>query len=183
MEMEDRTGGGPTNEQLFVHLVMMFQIAAMQQLGKVMNPITNKIERDLDQAKFSIDTIAMLKEKTKGNLSPSEEEYLGKVLFELQMNYVDEVDRAKKEEKASAEKKTAEEGEGKEKEERAQEEPAPEKPEENDVEKSTTYKTPAEGKTAGKKSAGRKTGPQKASAGKGKGAKVDPKGKKKTKSK
>ncbi len=102
--MQDTPGGGPTSEQLFIHLVMMFHVAAMQQLGKVMNPITNKIERELEQAKFSIDTISMLKEKTKGNLSPSEEEYLGKVLFELQMNYVDEVDRAKREEKESKEK-------------------------------------------------------------------------------
>ena len=95
--MDDTISGGPTNEQIFLHLITMFQVAAMQQLGKVMNPVTNKIERDLEQAKFSIDIISMLKEKTKGNLSPAEEEYLGKVVFELQMNYVDEADRANKE--------------------------------------------------------------------------------------
>jgi hypothetical protein len=108
MEMEDMKGGGPTNAQIFLHLVTMFQVAAMQQLGKVMNPVTNKIERDLEQAKFSIDIISMLKEKTKGNLSPAEEEYLGKIVFELQMNYVDEVDREKKEKQEFEEKEAAE---------------------------------------------------------------------------
>jgi hypothetical protein len=179
MHMEDRTSGGPTNEQLFVHLVMMFQVAAMQQLGKVMNPVTNKIERDLDQAKFSIDTIAMLKEKTKGNLSPSEEEYLGKVLFELQMNYVDEVDRAKKEDKASADEKTAGEGEDKQ----TEPEPSPEKSEaEEAAGESSAEKPPPEEKTGGEKPAAKQGGNQKASAGKKKGAKSSSKGKKKPKS-
>lgn len=152
--MQDTPGGGPTNEQLFIHLVMMFQVAAMQQLGKVMNPITNEIERDLEQAKFSIDTISMLKEKTKGNLSPSEEEYLGKVLFELQMNYVDEVDRAKREEKKSEEKAAEEKGTG-------EAEAAPER------------------KEAEEKPADKGSSPPKASAKKRKGVKGSSKGKEK----
>jgi hypothetical protein len=39
----------------------------------------------------------MLKEKTKGNLGSAEEEFLNKVLFELQMNYVDELKADRKE--------------------------------------------------------------------------------------
>ncbi len=95
--VEDQNNEQAVNELLFVHLVTMFQVAAMQQMGKVQNPLTQKIERDLEQAKFSIDMLGMLKERTKGNLSNTEEQFLGKALFELQMNYVDEVDRAKKE--------------------------------------------------------------------------------------
>lgn len=75
----------------------MYQLAAMQQLGKIMNPVTNAVEKDLDQAKFSIDTVEVLKRKTSGNLSKAEEEFLNKVLFELQMNYVEELEATKKE--------------------------------------------------------------------------------------
>jgi hypothetical protein len=85
---------GPLHDEvLFLHVVSMFQIAAMQQMGKIPNPLTNEIERDLDQAKVSVDILAMLKNKTSGNLSDRENEYLGKVLFESQMNYIDELKR------------------------------------------------------------------------------------------
>jgi hypothetical protein len=93
---------------LFVQLVAMFQIAARQQMGKMANPVTNQIERDLQHAKASIDTLEMLKAKTKGNLSGVESEFLDKVLFELHMDYVDEVNRAAKEDEEKKEK-TAEE--------------------------------------------------------------------------
>ena len=43
-------------EGLFMQLVLMFQTAAMQQMGKVINPLTKKIEKDLAQAKFSIES-------------------------------------------------------------------------------------------------------------------------------
>ena len=45
------------NELLFMQLVMMFQGMAMQQLGKVMNPMTQKVERDIGQAKNFIDLL------------------------------------------------------------------------------------------------------------------------------
>jgi hypothetical protein len=74
----------------------MFQMAAMQQLGKIPNPITNEIECDLQQAKASIDVLETIKRKTEGNLGDIEVEFLDKILFELRMNYVDEVKRADK---------------------------------------------------------------------------------------
>lgn len=77
-------------EMLFIQLIAMFQGAAMQQMGKLPNPVTQKIERDLEQAKMSIDMLDMLKEKTSGNLSGAEKDFLDKIVFELQMNYVDE---------------------------------------------------------------------------------------------
>ena len=86
----------PREEFHFLQIVSMFQMAAMQQLGKIMNPVTNEIEKDLEQAKFSIDTIEVLKQKTKGNLSDTEAEFLDKVLFELQMNYVEELESSKR---------------------------------------------------------------------------------------
>lgn len=80
-------------EFLFLQLVSMFQVAAMQQLGKIPSPLSGKIERDLEQAKMSIDILSMIKEKTSGNLSRREGDFLGKVLFECQMNYLDELKR------------------------------------------------------------------------------------------
>lgn len=79
------------NELLFMQLVMMFQGMALQNLGKVMNPVTNQIERNLEQAKNMIDILGMLDEKTKGNLNENEQRLMEHVLFELRMNYVDEL--------------------------------------------------------------------------------------------
>jgi len=82
-------------EFYFIQLVLMFQTAAIQQMGKLENPITKKVERDLDQAKFSIDMLEMIQQKTKNNLSENENKFLDHVLFELRMNYVDEVNKDK----------------------------------------------------------------------------------------
>ena len=79
------------NELLFMQLVMMFQGMAMQQLSKVMNPMTQKVERDIGQAKNFIDLLSMLEGKTSGNLSDNEQKLLQQALFDLRMNYVDEV--------------------------------------------------------------------------------------------
>jgi len=91
-----RVSGG---KEMFIHLVLIFQGAAMQQMGKLMNPITKKVERDLEAARNSIDTLRMLESKTEGHLSEEESKLLSHVLFELHLNYVDEVekDRAKAE--------------------------------------------------------------------------------------
>ena len=85
------------NEFLFMQLVMMFQGAAYQQMGKVMNPATQKVERNLEQAKGSIDMLGMLEEKTKGNLSDHEKQMLEHALYELRMNYVDELNKGEPE--------------------------------------------------------------------------------------
>ncbi|MBN1347899.1 DUF1844 domain-containing protein [candidate division KSB1 bacterium] len=75
---------------LFLNLVISLQAAAYQQMGKMKNPATDKVEKDMDQAQMSIDMIAMLKAKTQGNLSKEEGEFISQVLRELQMNYVAE---------------------------------------------------------------------------------------------
>ena len=87
---------------LFGSLVLMFQTAAMQQMGKIKNTVTDKIERELDQAQMSIDMLDMLEARTKGNLSDEERKYLGEVLKELKLNYVDELakDRPEKKEQS-----------------------------------------------------------------------------------
>ncbi|MFH1640955.1 MAG: DUF1844 domain-containing protein [Candidatus Omnitrophota bacterium] len=57
-------------------------------LGIVENPSTNKKEPDLTQAKFLIDTLGMLKEKTQGNLKKEESDLLENMLYELRMQYI-----------------------------------------------------------------------------------------------
>jgi hypothetical protein len=81
------------NEYLFHHLVVMFQTLALQQLGKLMSPITGKVERDLQQARITIDMLQMIREKTAGNVTDREKGLLDGVLMELQLNYVDELNR------------------------------------------------------------------------------------------
>jgi len=56
-------------------------------LGEIDNPLTHKKETNPEQAKYMIDTLSMLKEKTKGNLSGHEANLLDNVLYELRMKY------------------------------------------------------------------------------------------------
>lgn len=81
---------------LFMGLVLMFHAAAMQHMGKTKNPITDKIERSLDQAQFVIDTLDALALKTKGNLSDEEARFLTNVIKELKLNYVEELAKDQK---------------------------------------------------------------------------------------
>jgi hypothetical protein len=75
---------------LFANLVMMFHSATMQHLGKIKNPMTDKVERHLDQAQLTIDLLDILQAKTKGNLTDEEGKFLANVLRELKLNFVDE---------------------------------------------------------------------------------------------
>lgn len=79
------------HDQHFLALVFSIQGAAMYQLGKTVSPMTGKIERDLTQAKQSIDMLEMLQRKTSGNLTTDEKRMLDHFLYELRLNYVDEM--------------------------------------------------------------------------------------------
>ncbi len=84
------------DQLLFIQLILMFQTAAMQHMGKLKNPLTDKVDQDLPQAQISIDMLEMLHKKTKSNLSHEEDRMLSMVLQELRLNYVDEVAKAQK---------------------------------------------------------------------------------------
>ena len=79
------------NAQLFVSLVIGLVQAAYVQLGKVKNELTGQVETNLEAARITIDTLAALETKTKGNLAAEESEVLKRALTELRMNYVDEL--------------------------------------------------------------------------------------------
>jgi hypothetical protein len=109
-----------TTTALFINFVMSLAQSGMMQLGKLMNPMTGKIEKDLDGAKSTIDLLMMLRSKTEGNLSKDEGDILNSSISSLQMNYVEEIKasgQAKEEaaeeagEQAADDEAPAEEGE------------------------------------------------------------------------
>ena len=57
-------------------------------LGDIAHPATGEVEKSLPEAQYLIDTIAMLKEKTKGNLTAEEGAYMDGVLYDLRMRFV-----------------------------------------------------------------------------------------------
>ena len=61
---------------------------ALAALGELENLITKKKETDLDQARYMIDIIEILQEKTKGNLTPEEAQMLEGLLYQLRMLFV-----------------------------------------------------------------------------------------------
>ncbi len=57
-------------------------------LGEIENPLTGKKQQSPDEAEYLIDTIALLQEKTEGNLEPEESAYVQNVLTDLRVRYV-----------------------------------------------------------------------------------------------
>jgi len=74
---------------MFQGLVISLAAATMQHLGKTLNPVTHKIDKNLPAAQSPIDMLDMLATKTKGNLSDAEDKLLKGVLGELKLNYVE----------------------------------------------------------------------------------------------
>ncbi|MDX1637010.1 MAG: DUF1844 domain-containing protein [Balneolaceae bacterium] len=81
------------NQLLFMMLVQQHQQIAMMGMGKIKNPSTDKVEREMSSAKFAIDTLLMLKEFTKGNLPKELKSYLDQTLNNLRINYAEEKEK------------------------------------------------------------------------------------------
>ncbi|ROQ90966.1 DUF1844 domain-containing protein [Desulfosoma caldarium] len=80
---------GATYPQVtFSTFVFSLSSSALVHLGEVPDPSTQKVEKDLPLAKQIIDTLAMLQEKTKGNLDKDEEQLLQTVLYDLRLRFV-----------------------------------------------------------------------------------------------
>ena len=82
---KDETYQQPTFSIFLSSLGMQAMIA----MGKIENPVTKKNEKNYDQARFLIDTLEIIEEKTKGNLTPEENTVLSEYLFNLRMVYVE----------------------------------------------------------------------------------------------
>jgi hypothetical protein len=79
---------GPLPEVNFSSLIFSLSSSALLHLGEIADPQTGQKTKDIALAKHSIDIIAMLKEKTKGNLTEEEEKFLESVLTDLRFPYV-----------------------------------------------------------------------------------------------
>ncbi len=72
----------------FSTFILSLNTAALVHLGEIPDPITNKKEINLTLAKQTIDTLEMLKEKTKGNLTSEEAKLLQTILYELKLKFL-----------------------------------------------------------------------------------------------
>lgn len=82
-------------EPNFSFFVTTLTLQASIALGTIANPATSKTEVDLVQAKFLVDTLGMLSEKTKGNLNAEESKLLENLLFELRTIYLSKTEGEK----------------------------------------------------------------------------------------
>ena len=72
----------------FINFLFSISTSALIQLGEIEDPISQQTVKNLPLAKQTIDLIGMLKEKTKGNLTPDEAKLIENILFDLRMRYV-----------------------------------------------------------------------------------------------
>ena len=77
------------DKALFSHLIMMLATSALQQMGRIPNPMTQKTEMNLEAASATIDMLDMLQAKTQGNLDDEESQMLNEALTSLKMNFVE----------------------------------------------------------------------------------------------
>jgi hypothetical protein len=83
-------GGQPSQlpPASFNMLVTTLATEAMIGLGQLPHPVTQQLHPDPAQARYAIDTLEILSEKTKGNLTPAEKSFLEDVLHQLRMAFV-----------------------------------------------------------------------------------------------
>jgi hypothetical protein len=89
----------------FVNFLSTLATNTAAALGAVPHPATGQRSLDLDTGKYWLDVIAMLKEKTKGNLHPQESKMLDSFLGEMRMHYVQLVRATEEKLKAQAAQK------------------------------------------------------------------------------
>lgn len=75
-------------EANFSTLVLSIGSSAAMALGLAPNPMTNKLEKDLSLARFNIDLLRMLRDKTRGNLNADEQKFIESIVTDLQMKFV-----------------------------------------------------------------------------------------------
>ncbi len=87
-EVQKTTLSGELSQRFIEFVIMHAQNAALF-LGQIPNPKTGEAEINLDLARMFIDQLAMIQEKTRGNLTNEEATVLRNALSNLQMAYVE----------------------------------------------------------------------------------------------
>jgi len=82
--------GGVFHQPTFTIFLSSMSMQAMIALGRLANPVTKTTDRNLEQARFLIDTLAIVKDKTKGNLSEAEQSLIEESLYNLRIMYLEE---------------------------------------------------------------------------------------------
>ncbi|MBN1810022.1 MAG: DUF1844 domain-containing protein [Planctomycetes bacterium] len=75
----------------FLFFIQNLAAQALIHFGEFENPVTGKVEKNLDAARHTIDTLAMLKDKTSGNLDEQESSFIDALLANLRFKYVESV--------------------------------------------------------------------------------------------
>jgi hypothetical protein len=83
----DGPGGPPATFDFLVHTIFT---QALMALGRIPNPITKQAHRNVATARHFIDTLAMLEEKTRGNLTTEEARLLEEIQHQLRTLYLDD---------------------------------------------------------------------------------------------
>lgn len=79
------------NEKLeasFSVLIMSVASSAIMAMGLAPNPQNGEVTKDKNMARFNIDLLLVLQEKTKGNLTGDEAKFLENLISDLQIKYV-----------------------------------------------------------------------------------------------
>ncbi len=74
----------------FPSFIFSLSTSALLHLGEIADPATQQKEKNLSLAKQTIDILGMLREKTRGNLTPDEEKILDSILADLRWRYIRE---------------------------------------------------------------------------------------------
>ncbi|NVM21268.1 MAG: DUF1844 domain-containing protein [Desulfobacterales bacterium] len=82
--------GAQLPEVNFSTFVFSLSSSAFLHFGEIPDPSTGKKKKNLPMAKHTIDILAMLEEKTRGNLADDEGQLLKNILYDLRMRYVKE---------------------------------------------------------------------------------------------
>lgn len=87
-KVPNRAGKCVMPEVTFSAFVMSLNTSVLYHLGEIKDPGTGKTEVNYDLARHAIDTLVMLREKTRGNLSPEEDEMLKNIVYDVKMRFV-----------------------------------------------------------------------------------------------
>lgn len=87
-KVPDKKGRCVMPEVTFPAFVMSLNTSALYHLGEIADPQTGQKVVDLDLAKHAIDTLVLMQNKTKGNLTEDEEELLKNIVYDIKIRFV-----------------------------------------------------------------------------------------------
>ena len=87
-KVPDKQGRCVMPEVTFPAFILSLNTSALYHLGEIGDPVTGKKIVDLDLARHAIDTMVLIQNKTKGNLTNEEGELLKNILYDIKLRFV-----------------------------------------------------------------------------------------------